>query len=225
MIKFNEIIKQLLFCSIFIFALTAQQTSPPDRLSGLVEKLNTYQAYSLTFKQANQHMSTGMEKKAEGLLFIQKPDRFEWIYSSEPQNKIICDGYHIMMLLPDTQQAMIDKSAEHAVIWSPLAILTPSNLDTHFRVVLLDNSDFSSRYRLYPLRNDQPYEYVEVIIYEASAEKFFSLVIMDLAGSVNTLDFGALVISEEPKLIVLPPVPDNFDVTDFYGNPQNFSIF
>lgn len=196
----------------------------PDRLDSLVETLNRHETYEMTFKQINQHVATGQEIEAEGRLLVQKPDRFEWIYSTDPKNRITCDGHHILMLIPDTQQAMIDTSAQQAVIWSPLSILTPSNLKNHFRIALLEKSDDISRYRLHPLRDDQPYEYVETIVYENSPDRLFSLMIMDLAGSVNTLDFGHPSEPEEKILIVLPSIPENYDVTDFYGNPQNFRI-
>lgn len=224
MIKSYPLRALLLFCSLFVFTMTAHLESSRDKLNELVEKLDSGNDYYLMFQQANQHMATGMEIRAQGKLHIQKPDRFEWVYTSEPQNRIICDGHHIMMLLPDAQQAMVELSAEHAVIWSPLAILSPSNLNTYFRILLLEETNSASRYRLYPLRADQPYEYVEVIIHNAPDEKFFTLVIIDLVGSVNTLDFGAMTVLKESKLIVLPSIPKTYETTDFFGNPINFRI-
>jgi outer membrane lipoprotein-sorting protein len=214
----------------FVFSCTAvcqinaPPTESPDRLDSLVDTLNSHDAYELTFKQLNQHVATGQKLEAEGRLRIQKPDRFEWIYATGSKNRITCDGHHILMLMPDTQQAMIETSDQQAVIWSPLSILTPSNLKTHFRVALLETSNRLSRYRLHPLRDDQPYEYLETIVYENSPDRLFSLIIMDLAGSVNTLDFGHPSVPEEKNLIVLPSIPETYDVTDFYGNPQNFRI-
>ncbi|MBN1879799.1 outer membrane lipoprotein carrier protein LolA [bacterium] len=198
---------------------------PSARLKQLVEALNEYPIYQLDFKQTNQSTTTGQIIKGEGYLTIQKPDRFDWIYTSRPMNRITCDGNYIVMLMPDTQQAMTEKAENKAVIWSPISLLSKANIESHFRMKILDDNTEKSQIRLFPIQPDQPYEYLELTLYENSSKLMFSLLIYDLAGNTNILDFSGLKQIEDRRLIVFPPIPSDYDVTDFQGNPQDYRFF
>ncbi len=203
----------------FFFVFADTQDTKVSRLNELIELLGEHSYYRLSFNQVNKGPVTGRAIRAEGFLTIQKPDRFKWVYSSTPKNRIVCDGQYIVMIMPDTRQVMIDKAETHDVIWSPVTILTHDHLAEHFDVQLHTETSRSSLYRFYPKRDNQPYDYIELEIFSDDSDTIFSLIIMDSAGSTNTLTFKDLLVPDQKANLQLPEIPEGFDVTDFHGNP------
>jgi outer membrane lipoprotein-sorting protein len=223
MIKFFLSIVVVTSLSLFTVGSETSEDSQ-HRLNQLIDLLGTHGSYRLAFIQLNQGPMNGRAIQAEGFLTIEKPDKFEWLYTTTPQNRIVSDGTHIVMLMPDTRQVMIDTAELHQMIWSPVAILTREHLAKYFRVELLKETEESTRYRFYPKQDNQPYEYIETTIFADHADGLFSTMIMDAAGSANTLTFSNLFVPDEKMDIKLPDFPDNYDVTDFHGNPVNISL-
>lgn len=195
------------------------------RLNNLVRMLSQHSTYQLDFKQTNTSATTGQIIEGAGVLLIQKPDRFDWTYSTPPRNRITSDGNYIVMLMPATRQAMTEKASAQSVIWSPISILTHENLEDHFKMEVLNHDQQSSRFRLTSLLSNQPYEYLEISLFADTSKSLFILTILDLAGNTNILEFSNLVPVLDNRLIVFPPIPAGYDVTDFQGNPQDFRFF
>jgi len=214
-----------LFQSIMMNQFESQAGESTERLQNLVNSLNQHSFYRLAFEQKNQNLATGQLIEGHGSLKIQKPDRFDWVYQSSPSNRIVCDGHYIVMLTPDTQQAMIEKAESQSVIWSPISVLTHRDFESHYRIELLMETPEKSRYRLYPIRKNQPYDYIEIVVFLEPKPIIFTLVILDLAGNKNTLDFSQFNKVSDDSHIVMPAIPPDYDVTDFQGNPQDFRFF
>jgi len=216
----------MVYCMNFTVA-AADKSSQPSmvKLDKLIADLNQHATCRLNFQQKNQNSTTGQKLEGHGYLTIQKPNRFDWVYTSVPKNRITCDGNYIVMLTPDTRQAMTEKAESQTVIWSPISILTHAGMSDHYRIELLEETPVLSKYRLFPVRGDQPYEYLELVVFSGQEGALFNLMVFDNAGNTNLLEFSHLTPVSDDHLIVFPAIPSDYDVTDFQGNPQDYRFF
>jgi len=222
--------KAIVTILVFLFLAGAVLADSDDSREKGLKKLNELQMilskqdnYTLKFEQMNLNPTTGQSVKGNGTLTINTIKRFKWTYESRPQNLIVCDGVHLAMITPDTEQIMIDDAAGFQAIWSPVSIITDINLLNEYTVTSPDGtpSDTEIRLRFVPHNQNSPFDFFEIVF---SNDIFpFKVIIRDSAGSTNTLTFNHFEVLSNPVQIKIPEVPFNYDVTDFQGNPKNMN--
>ncbi|MBN1296273.1 outer membrane lipoprotein carrier protein LolA [bacterium] len=200
----------------------AEKAAILDQFLAFIQQIDRLSA---DFMQENNNVSTGQIMTGSGILRIQRPDRFEWVYSSQPRNHIVCNGSLIIMILPDVQQVMMDSADSQEILWSPLSLLTDARWMQRMQVETLtpDSTDVAetASFKLTPRKQEDAFENIIVRIPLHLPATSFEITVFDGAGNQNRIRFTGLRQTEPEYDIDAPSIPVGFEVTDFQGNPRN----
>lgn len=223
----KQVLSVLLMGVLTLSIVTADtMETDPDLilLREFLGHIQTYKRFSIQFDQDNFNVTTGHHLKGNGILKVQIPDRYSWIYTSSPENVITCDGRFIVMVLPGTEQVMFDAASRAEGIWSPVSLLTDTNLLDVFTVEKTGEMPGRVRYTLKTEAPDNRFEYLELEILKSGAPDAFILTVVDASGNQNRLSFSSLRKLDPDEMIRLPEIPSAYDVTDFQGQPRDPGI-
>ena len=194
--------------------------NPTSKLQPFLNDLSNYSAFTMRFTQKAENITAGQVIKSQGLVRIEKPDKFCWTYESNPQNTLVSDGKMVMLVVPSDKHSMVEPIDHQSQFWSPLQILvSPNKLLQEFRVIV--NQTEKNQYILNPVQPSDLYQSITLQIFKSFPTPNFELIIIDQAGNRNTLSFSHFT---EAKLgsIHLPVIPDGYEITDFSGQPALF---
>lgn len=106
-----------------ILPLAAADSSSLNRtLKGVEERYNRAQTLEIGFSEA--YSAQGKTRKPEsGTLYLRKPGRMRWQYSTPAGKLILSDGKFFYIILPDTARVQKMKTRESEDMRAPLAFL------------------------------------------------------------------------------------------------------
>ena len=220
----GSIVYLMLFACICIGADSSANLPgiDPSRspLDALQAKINTTKAFSMDFKQKNTNSTTLQIFEGNGIVKVSGSSKFDWEYTSSPNNRIVSDGVYVVMLTPETEQVMYDNVENITGIWSPLNLLSSDKLKANYEIIPEHSSEVRVQYKLVPKEHNNEVEYL-VIRFLSPSETFpIQIAIHDHSGNSNELTFSNFNKLSDAWKVSLPDVPADYDVTDFQGNPK-----
>jgi len=146
-----------------VIALPAD-TSLTRTLKAVEDRYNRAQTLQLTFSEGYRAQGT-VRKPETGTLFLRKPGRMRWQYTSPAGKLFLSDGKFVYLILPDSNRIQKMKTKESEDMRAPLAFLLGR---LHFEK---DFQNFQSRpegadtwISAEPKSPDLPYTKVEFLV-------------------------------------------------------------
>ena len=111
----------VLFLSLLLQPLRAADLDVTRTLKGVEDRYNRAQALQLTFTET--YRTRGRERTEKGELFLRKPGRMRWQYTSPAGKLFVSDGKFIYFYTPEDNRAEKMKLKETDDLRAPLAFL------------------------------------------------------------------------------------------------------
>jgi outer membrane lipoprotein carrier protein len=137
-----------------------------------------------------QYTANGREqRRASGLFYLRRPDRFRWEYLAPEQQLIVCDGRDIWVYEQDLQQVTI-RSLAQATGATPAMVLARSNaVGELFTVAESGTRDGLEWFRLTPRAADPEFRGLELGF---RADDLRSMKFTDRLQQTTVIEFTAL---------------------------------
>jgi len=108
-----------------------QAAGQGERLDGFLAGLDTFQA---RFRQVLIDEESKPVEESEGVVYLQRPDRFRWDYTSPYPQVIVADGARVWMYEPELEQVTV-RPQDNLIGATPAALLsTTEPVDRRFAV-------------------------------------------------------------------------------------------
>jgi outer membrane lipoprotein carrier protein len=91
-----------------------------DRLDTFLDGLSTLQA---NFRQVLMDENRESLEESEGIVYLQRPDRFRWDYTAPYPQQIVADGERVWMYEPELRQATV-RPQDNLIGATPAALLS-----------------------------------------------------------------------------------------------------
>lgn len=113
-------VSRLGLCLLVCIALRAEDLG--RTLKGVEDRYNRAQTLQLTFSEG--YKAQGRTRKPEtGTLFLRKPGRMRWQYSSPAGKLFLSDGKFVYLIVPDSNRVQKMKTKASEDMRAPLAFL------------------------------------------------------------------------------------------------------
>lgn len=111
-----------LSCALVVLPAIAATPAIDELLKKVETRYNRAQSLRLDFSQSYAAMKRPVQNES-GVLYLRKPGRMRWEYSSPAGKLFISDGKEVLLYTPDDQKAQKSKLKESDDIRAPLAFL------------------------------------------------------------------------------------------------------
>jgi len=128
--RVNSFVTRLL-CGVCLLAVSAEAAAPDllDVLKGVETRYNRAQTVEVLFQQTYT-APRRVAKTESGQLFLRKPGRMRWQYTTPPGKLFVSDGKYIYLYTPASNRVERSKVKETDDMRAPLAFLL-GKLDFH----------------------------------------------------------------------------------------------
>jgi outer membrane lipoprotein carrier protein len=135
-----------------------------DVLRGVEHRYNRAQTVEVLFEQTFTAPRRG-PKTERGELFLRKPGRMRWQYTTPAGKLFVSDGKYIYLYTPGTQRVERSKVKETDDMRAPLAFLLGKlHFEKEFRNLHADRVGANWRITAEPKTDDLPYRAVEFVV-------------------------------------------------------------
>ncbi len=184
-----------------------------DPLAAFRKGLRSYQAH---FQQTVYNDQGLVHERSSGKLYLQLPNRFNWVWERPYRQRIVSDGRSIWWHDHELRQVVI-RDAREALRDTPLVTLLGHGTDRFYSVVRLGRVDGHEWIELKKTKGDESvYQNIRIGFDEvAGTYALLILVLTDGLGFINRMD-----LSHRQRNIRLDPalfdfvMPDGVDVID-----------
>ncbi len=177
----NKLFLVLLFIFVSINPLSAEEK--PDPLENFLKNFESYQA---GFKQvlSNEH---GAElESSNGVVYIQKPGKFRWVYEEPYKQVIITDSKTLWLYDEDLAQVTI-KDITESIENTPAAIISGQvDINEYFVLVDMGNIEGYDWVELTPRDTESQYTSVRLGF---DKDNLGMMILFDNLGQVTRIDF------------------------------------
>ncbi|MFW6346095.1 MAG: outer membrane lipoprotein chaperone LolA [Halomonas sp.] len=169
--------------------LSALADEGADRLSRMLEPLETYQA---DFEQQILDASGDRLQEARGTMWLSRPGKFRWEVDAPYQQLVISDGDEVILYDPDLEQATV-QALDQRVTHTPALLLSGSagDLTENFEVSR-SRQDGGERFTLVPKDADTLFEELEMTFRD---EQLRGLEMVDSTGQRTTIAFSGVEVN------------------------------
>ena len=145
----------------FVAAALSADTSLSHTLKAVEERYNHAQTLQIAFSEG--YKAQGKNRKPEtGTLYLRKPGRMRWQYTSPAGKLFLSDGKWIYLIMPDSNRVQKMKAKESDDMRAPLAFLLGRlNFDKDFRNFEARPEGQDTWISATPKSRDLPYTKVE----------------------------------------------------------------
>ncbi|STQ90766.1 outer membrane lipoprotein chaperone LolA [Iodobacter fluviatilis] len=178
---------------IILLAVTSQ-TALADAAGDLKNYLSNTQSLQASFKQTVTSQQ-GKVQQSSGILAIQRPGLFRWVYQKPFEQLIIADGKQVWLYDPDLKQATV-KDIGKALESSPAALLAGNNqFERNYKLRTLASSEGVDWLEAIPKQPDQSFDAVKLGFTQGQLTQ---MELHDHFGQTTRIYFSALKIN--PKI-------------------------
>lgn len=170
--------------------LSALASEDADRLTGLLEPLQTYQS---SFEQ--QILDGGGERLQEtrGKMWLSRPGKFRWEVDAPYRQEVISDGEEVILYDPDLEQATV-QALDMRVTHTPALLLSGSSSElTDSYDVTRSQQGSSESFVLTPKDPDTLFEQLEMTF---RGQQLRSLQMTDSTGQQTAITFNDVRMNE-----------------------------
>ncbi|WP_168014855.1 outer membrane lipoprotein chaperone LolA [Halomonas salinarum] len=164
--------------------LTALADAGAERLTQLLEPINTYQA---DFEQQILDGSGQRLQQASGRMWLSRPGRFRWEVESPYRQEVVSDGDDVYLHDPDLEQVTV-QPLDTRVTHTPALLLSGSvdELTANYDVERRQQGT-AETFTLDPRSPDTLFEELQLTFY---SEELGMLQMTDSTGQRTAIDFG-----------------------------------
>ncbi len=140
--------------------ITAAQDAARTRLDNFFTKVNSLKG---SFNQQVYDKKGKVIQKAAGQLYLSRPGKFRWVYTTPDPQEIIADGKNVWIYDKDLEQVTV-KPMRAAIASTPIAILTrKASPSSQFQVSKMDDKTAGlDWFNLKPHRNSRDFKNIQL---------------------------------------------------------------
>ncbi|NLH49809.1 MAG: outer membrane lipoprotein carrier protein LolA [Myxococcales bacterium] len=139
---------------LLLAALLAPAAADPltDLIGGIQARYGKAKDLTVDFVQTTVVKQLGnREKRADGVIYLARPDKMRWVYKTAPAKEIITDGTSLVILYVEEKKAYLSKSQGGYNIALPMSILSGEvDVKTQYTPELLPDEGGKARLKLTP---------------------------------------------------------------------------
>lgn len=153
----NKIIKNLLI--IVLLNLTTEVVATtPSPVQQFKNFLATTKSLTANFKQISLNKNGKVLNTSQGLFFLNRPEKFRWIYKKPFAQEIISNGKTIWLYDIDLEQVTLKKID---TLYSTPALLLSGKLDLVENFIIQSEADANTiRIKFFPKNQDSAFNYI-----------------------------------------------------------------
>lgn len=119
------------YAALFALVFALPASAAGERLDAFLDGLETLKA---SFRQVLIDENKQALEESEGLVYLERPDRFRWDYTAPYPQQIVADGQRVWMYEPELEQATV-RPQNNLIGATPAALLsTTEPVDKRFIV-------------------------------------------------------------------------------------------
>ncbi len=175
-----------------------------EMLDNFLQDLHSLQA---KFEQTLYDESGDVLEKTSGEMYMQRPNKFRWIYQIPYNQLIVADGKKVWIYDSDLEQ-VTSKHINDALGKTPAFLLNrPEAVEKDFRVTQLPSKTVVTRLHLVPKDTEAQFESININLYK---KILLSFELMDNFGQITYIKFRHLVRNKKlnPNLFIFTPPAD-----------------
>ncbi len=215
--KYNQanVVRRLLmafFLTIHFSLITFHVQATEEPNNPLQRFLENFKSLEASFVQSLINEKGEELERTEGILYLQQPGKFHWIYTTPYTQKIISDGDALWIFDEDLEQLTIREMGE-AINQTPAGvILGNSNITEHFIQVDLGKIEGFDWIELTPRDIEAQYDNIR---FGFDDNKLGMMIIADSLGQITRIDFSDVKTNLELDSTLFSfVIPDDVDVID-----------
>lgn len=149
--------------AVLLSLVSVSSYAAPDaaraRLNTFFTSINSLQG---SFNQQVYSKKGKQIQNASGILYLNRPGKFRWVYKTPDPQVIVGDGKNVWIYDEDLEQVTI-KPMQRAMASAPIAILTrKQSPDAQFVVQAMPKASGLDWFKLTPRRPSKDFKYIEV---------------------------------------------------------------
>ncbi|HKK16651.1 MAG TPA: outer membrane lipoprotein chaperone LolA [Gammaproteobacteria bacterium] len=208
-------IKHFLLCTFcFLLAFPAYAGNAQGPLEKFLQDLESFKA-DFTQTLSNEHGE--VLETSSGVVYMQSPQKFRWVYQEPYSQLIITDGTTLWMYDEDLQQVTIHDVSE-TIDSTPAAIISgQENIDAYYIKNAMGEIEGADWIELTPRNVDSQYSSIRLGFDNG---ELAMMILFDNLGQVTRIDFSNISRNKRfgGPLFTFSP-PDNVDVIDDRQKP------
>ncbi len=174
-----------LFTLIF-FLLPGFITADGNRKTALDHFLDGFQSFHADFKQTLSNERGEVMEIASGVVYMQNPGKFRWIYNAPYTQFLIADGESFWLYDVDLEQVTV-RDVATSLDNTPAAIISgQSPIDEYFRKVELGTIEGFEWVELQPKDEENQYNKVRLGF---EGDNLGMMILFDNLGQITRIDF------------------------------------
>jgi outer membrane lipoprotein carrier protein len=173
--------------------ISSPQALPPasDVAGALQRKYDTIKDFSASFKQAYEGGVLRRKALESGTVYVKKPGKMRWDYTSPEKKLFISDGETIFLYFPAEKQVIKNAvPSQDQATSAVLFLMGKGNITRDFNVKWADgNSDATYRLRLDPKTRQAEYDWLEITA-DRDTFRIVGLTAADAQGGKSSFTFS-----------------------------------
>lgn len=179
--------KLLALCSLCVMS-----TAFADGVDDLKQFYQNTQAMRANFKQTVFDQKGRKLQEVNGIMLLQRPNKFRWDYQKPYEQQIISDGKQVFLFDVDLQQVTV-RTVDKVLGTSPAALLAGGpNVEETFRLSRLLDLDGMQRVQAKPKQKDSGFQ---VVIISFDHNKLAEMRLVDAFGQSTHIIFSNVEVN------------------------------
>jgi outer membrane lipoprotein carrier protein len=167
--------------------LTGMLTASLAQAATIEDYFRNLDSFEARFVQRLFDADQVLQDESQGVIKIQRPDRFYLHYSKPYELLYIADGTRLWSYDADLEQVIVKKQ-ENLLRDTPAMILSnPQNLQRQYRIEQLDNDQGLTWFRLLPKSTDNQFDSIQLGF---DTDQIRIMELKDSFGRVTRLEFA-----------------------------------
>lgn len=178
-----------------LLMLSAVPTVAADGAKRVNDYLTGVSSLEADFKQYTFAADRSLMTEARGKLYLRRPGKFRWEYSTPYEQIIIADGKRVY--LHDVELDQVSHQSQSSALRGTPALLLSNDepVESHFKVRTIASSDGRDWVELKPRETDSEVTRIEIGF---SGKQLDSMIMVDTFGQETRLNFSG--IKRNPRL-------------------------
>lgn len=198
----------LLLTGLFPSNLYANEKASPLNLF-----LNNLESFTADFKQTLSSENGEILETSSGVVYMQNPGKFRWVYKEPYSQVIVTDGKTLWLYDEDLEQVTIRDISE-TIDSTPAAIISgQKKIDQYYITEDLGKIEGFDWIELTPKDTENQYKNVKLGFNKDN--NLIMMILSDNLGQVTRIDFSNMVRNKKlDRPLFLFDVPEGIDVID-----------
>jgi outer membrane lipoprotein carrier protein len=180
--------KLILALAVLAVATAAQADDLDKLIAGIQSRYAKTKDLTVDFEQTMSVKQMGnREQKANGVIYLARPNKMRWVYKSAPAKEIITDGASLVTYYVDEKKAYLAKPGAAFNVGLPMAILAGEvNIKSQYTPELAADENGRARVKLTP-KTSLGFAYL-VLSVERQGFLIDRIDVIDAYGNANKIE-------------------------------------